>query len=64
MEGILMKQLRSRLMALALVLVLGLTLCVPAMAADKAALESKVTESAAYMLEACRLSIIRIITPQ
>ena len=45
-----MKQIRSRLMALALVLMLGITLCIPALAADKAELETKVTESSAYML--------------
>jgi hypothetical protein len=44
------KQIRSRLMALALVLMLGITLCIPALAADKAELETKVTESSAYML--------------
>jgi hypothetical protein len=37
-------------MALALVLMLGITLCIPALAADKAELETKVTESSAYML--------------
>ena len=46
-----MRQIKSRLMAWALVLVLALTLCVPAMAVDKGALEKAVTESAANMLK-------------
>jgi hypothetical protein len=50
MEGILMRQIKSRLMALTLVLVLALTLCIPALAVDKSALKTKVTESAEYML--------------
>ena len=45
-----MRQIKSRLMALTLVLVLALTLCIPALAVDKSALKTKVTESAEYML--------------